>query len=134
MLFYQVYVLILTVNLYPQHEQSSNSLFGVSTYNHSLVLLHSRLFTSAYEVFFANDLNIDTYTVLFYHFKHCRIVPLSMPIEFKQRHHIILTILLISGDISLNPGPVKYPCGFNKNKNKNKNFYCQLRSHKGQTI
>lgn len=31
--------------------------------------------------------------------------------EFKQRHHIIWTILLISGDISLNPRPDKHLCG-----------------------
>ena len=34
----------------------------------------------------------------------------KLVLEFKQRHHKLFTILIISGDISLNPGP-KYPCG-----------------------
>jgi hypothetical protein len=49
--------------------------------------------------------------MLFYHVKHSRINPPSVPVEFKQRIHRLLIILIISGDISLNPGPVKNPCG-----------------------
>jgi hypothetical protein len=49
--------------------------------------------------------------MLFYHVKHSRINPSSVPVEFKQRIHRLLIILIISGDISLNPGPVKNPCG-----------------------
>ncbi|CAG2192289.1 unnamed protein product [Mytilus edulis] len=37
--------------------------------------------------------------------------PPSIPVEFKQRHHRLLILLVISGDISLNPGPAKHPCG-----------------------
>jgi hypothetical protein len=47
---------------------------------------------------FANDLYIDIFTTLFYHLKHNRIVPLSIPVEFKQRHHRLLLILILSGD------------------------------------
>lgn len=36
---------------------------------------------------------------------------LSIPINFQKRTHIYL-LLLVCGDISLNPGPVKNPCGF----------------------
>jgi hypothetical protein len=45
-------------------------------------------------------LHIDIFTTLFYHLKHNRIVPLSIPVEFKQRHHRLLLILILSGDIS----------------------------------
>jgi hypothetical protein len=37
--------------------------------------------------------------VLFYHVKHSRINPPSVPVEFKQRIHRLLIILIISGDI-----------------------------------
>ena len=60
---------------------------------------------------FANDLQLNSYTMLFYHVKHSRINPPSVPVEFKQRIHRLLIILVISGDISHNPGPVKNPCG-----------------------
>ena len=59
----------------------------------------------------ASDLQLNSYTMLFYHVKHSRINPPSVPVEFKQRIHRLLIILIISGDISLNPGPVKNPCG-----------------------
>ena len=59
----------------------------------------------------ASELQLNSYTMLFYHVKHSRINPPSVPVEFKQRIHRLLIILIISGDISLNPGPVKNPCG-----------------------
>ena len=60
----------------------------------------------------ANDLNLDIYNVMFYHLKHGRFKPLSIPIELNCKHHrLFIIIILCSGDISLNPGPIKYPCG-----------------------
>jgi hypothetical protein len=59
------------------------------------------LISAFYEVTFANDLYIDIFTTLFYHLKHNRIVPLSIPVEFKQRHHRLLLILILSGDHSM---------------------------------
>ena len=59
-----------------------------------------------------NDLNLDIYNVMFYHLKHGRFKPLSIPIELNCKHHrLFIIIILCSGDISLNPGPIKYPCG-----------------------
>ena len=64
-----------------------------------------------FTVTFANDLYIDSYTMMFYHIKHSRPTPPSIPIKFRQRWHRAMIILALSGDISLNPGPVKNPCG-----------------------
>ena len=112
MLFYRVFVLLLSANFYQQYEQIRNpNLFIVSTHNYSRDFTLNKLSVSAYEVTFANDLYIDIFTTLFYHLKHNRIVPLSIPVEFKQRHHRLLLILILSGDISVNPGPPKHPCG-----------------------
>ena len=58
----------------------------------------------------ANDMQLNSYAMLFYHVKHSRFNPPSVPVKFKQRIHRLLIILVISGDISLNPGPVKNPC------------------------
>jgi hypothetical protein len=55
----------------------------------------------------SKNLYIDILTTLFYHLKHNRIVPLSIPVECMQRHHRLLLILILSGDISVNPGPQK---------------------------
>ena len=54
----------------------------------------------------ANDLNLDIYNVnvMFYHLKHGRFKPLSIPIELNCKHHrFFINIILCSGDISLNP-------------------------------
>jgi hypothetical protein len=68
------------------YEQIRNpNLFIVSTHNYSRDFTLNKLSVSAYEVTFANDLYIDIFTTLFYHLKHSRIVPLSIPVEFKQR-------------------------------------------------
>ena len=87
MLFYRVFVLLLSANFYQQYEQIRNpNLFIVSTHNYSRDFTLNKLSVSAYEVTFANDLYIDIFTTLFYHLKHNRIVPLSIPVEYKQRH------------------------------------------------
>ena len=113
MLFYRVFVLLLSANFFQQYEQIRNpNLFIVSTHNYSPDFTLNKLSVSAYEVTFANDLYIDIFTTFFYHLKHNRIVPLSIPVEFKQRHHRLLLILILSGDISVNPGPPKHPCGY----------------------
>ena len=107
MLFYRVFVLLLSANFYQQYEQIRNpNLFIVSTHNYSRYFTLIKLSVSAYEVTFANDLYIDIFTTLFYHLKYNRIVPLSIPVEFKQRHHRLLLILILSGDISVNPRAV----------------------------
>ena len=86
MLFYRVFVLLLSANFYQQYEQIRNqNLFIVSTHNYSRDLTLNKLSVSAYEVTFANDLYIGIFTTLSYHLKHSRIVPLSIPVEFKQR-------------------------------------------------
>ena len=54
---------------------------------------------------------LDKWIQIFYCVKHSRNSPLSIPINFQKRTHIYL-LLLVCGDISLNPGPVKNPCGF----------------------
>ena len=57
-------------------------------------------------VAFANDLDINMHHVIYYHVKHSRPLHYFVPIEFKQRWQRLMVILFISGDISLNPGPV----------------------------
>ena len=53
--------------------------------------------------------------VLFYYVlssETWEIQPLSIPIELNCKHHrLFIIIIQCSGDISLNPGPIKYPCG-----------------------
>ena len=36
---------------------------------------------------------------------------MCIPIDLKHNHHRMITVLIISGDIALNPDPPKYPCG-----------------------
>ena len=113
MLFYRVFVLLLSANFYQQYQQIRNqNLFIVSTHNYSRDLALSKLSVSAYEVTFANDLYIDICTTLSYHLKHSRIVPLSIPVELKRIYHRLLLILILSGDISVDLGPPKHPCGY----------------------
>lgn len=64
-----------------------------------------------YEVTLANDLHVDNHSMLFYHMKYSRPPLCFQPINISQRCHRLMIILIISGDISLNPGPVKNPCG-----------------------
>ena len=52
----------------------------------------------------------DKLILIFYNIKHNRKSPLSVPIQFQRRTHMYL-LLLLCGDVSLNPGPVKNPCG-----------------------
>lgn len=63
------------------------------------------------EVTLANDLLVDNHSMLFYHMKYSRPHLCFQPINISQRCHRLMIILIISGDISLNPGPVKNPCG-----------------------
>ena len=62
---------------------------------------------------FAKDLNIDLYISTFYHLKHARLQSLSVPVELRQSH-IFLVLLLISGDVPVNPSPSKFSCGNKK--------------------
>ena len=59
---------------------------------------------------FADDLRIVKWTQIFYCLKHTRFSRLSIPIKFHYITHYYL-LLFVCGDISLNPGPVKNPCG-----------------------
>ena len=113
MLFYRVFVLLLSANFYQQYQQIRNqNLFIVSTHNYSRDFTLNKLSVSAYGVTFANDLYIDICTTLSYHLKHSRIDPLSIPVELKRIYHRLLLILILSGDISVDPGPPKHPCGY----------------------
>ena len=53
---------------------------------------------------------ISKWTCLYYNIKHTRTVPTSIPIRFHRRTHVYI-LLLVCGDVSLNPGPVQNPCG-----------------------
>ena len=111
MLFYRVFVLLLSANFYQQYQEIRNqNLFILSTHNYSRDLTLNKLSVSAYEVTFANNLYIDICTTLSYHLKHNMIVPLSIHVEFKRIYHRLLLILILSGDISVNTGPHKHPC------------------------
>ena len=111
MLFYRVFVLLMSANFYQQYQQIRNQIFFiVSTHNYSRDLTLNKLSVSAYEVTFAYDLFIDICTTLSYHIKYSKIVPLSIPVEFRQICHRLVLILILSGDISVNTGPHKHPC------------------------
>lgn len=74
-------------------------------------MIHPVTPNSKYELRLSSDLNLDKYAMLFYHIKHNRMQHLAIPIDLKHNHHRMITVLIISGDIALNPGPPKYPCG-----------------------
>ncbi|XP_063420709.1 uncharacterized protein LOC134705924 [Mytilus trossulus] len=112
MMFYQVCVFILTVSLHQQTEQLRfNNLNVVPHFNIISDIFYCQNSTGTYNVTLANDLDIEFHFMIYYHIKHSRRCPPSIPVEFKQRHHRLLILLVISGDISLNPGPAKHPCG-----------------------
>ena len=52
----------------------------------------------------------NLYCSLWYHIKHSRNVPTSIPIDLQHSNQCLI-LLIISGDVSMNPGPVRYPCG-----------------------
>ncbi len=52
-----------------------------------------------------NTTELGKRKMLFYHLQHSRHVPLSIPIDLKYQHHRFVALLLVSGDISTNPGP-----------------------------
>lgn len=81
---------------------NSNRFYAIQTDDQAM---------NAFEVKFANDLNINLYHIMYYHIKHTRPLNCHIPIEFKQRWQRLLVILVISGDIALNPGPIRFPCG-----------------------
>ena len=109
-------VILLTLSLYQLSEETPVDDLCVS-FNHSqnnttriLSTVESRV--DFLNITFANDLNIDRCLSIFYHLKHNRVQPLSVPVKLRQGHRF-LVLLLISGDVSVNPGPSKQPCGSN---------------------
>ncbi|WAR11335.1 hypothetical protein MAR_025515, partial [Mya arenaria] len=52
--------------------------------------------------------NITVHSILFYHLKYTQRVP-SLAISLNQSYKWYL--LVLAGDIALNPGPTKHPCG-----------------------
>ena len=72
----------------------------------------------------SKDRSFDTLDIIFYHIKHNRNKRLSAYINLSHKHRLL--IIIISGDISLNPGPVKNPRGqCNKPVAKNhRAIYC----------
>ena len=91
--------------------KKKNNVTYLHNVNHHYHIPTEPIKINGYDINFTNDLNLDQYVVLFYHINHSRITPLSIPIDFKQRHHKLLTILVIRVDISLHPDPVKFSCG-----------------------
>ena len=66
---------------------------------------------------------------MFYHLIHWRFKPLSIPIELHCKHHrLFIIIILCNGDISLNPGPMKYPCGrcYKAVAKNHRAIYCEV--------
>ena len=95
-----VYSISTVLSVYPNHEKVSNEqevnklLNNSTNYNQCL----KECAEPGYEINLANDLDLDIYKMLFYNIKHNRPNPLSIPIELKQNHHKILTMVVISGD------------------------------------
>jgi hypothetical protein len=81
-----------------------------------------------YIYFFAKDRPIENCVALYYHIRHTRTVPFSIPIEFKRKQHKLLVLLILSGDVSLNPGPIKYPCGscYRPVAKNHRAIYCEV--------
>lgn len=75
---------------------------------HNISLDQSNSVVHGYEISLAPDLEIDIYNILFYHVKHSRSQPLSIPSTLRKEHYR-LVILIIRGDISMNPGYKKKP-------------------------
>ena len=67
---------------------------------------------SSFNVTFSDKFkNIDDLTHIFYFIRHIRTQPPSVPVTIQRRQQLYM-LLLVCGDISMNPGPVKNPCGF----------------------
>ena len=111
MMLYRPLVVILTIILHIYKEEthivSTKNLINQITYNSS----QCKQTRGLLNINFVKELELDKYLMLFYHLKHSRRCPLSIPVDLKQKHHRIIIIMKISGDISVNPGPVKHPCG-----------------------
>jgi hypothetical protein len=56
------------------------------------------------------DRTISKWTCIYYNIKYTRTVPTSIPIKLNSRKHTYL-LLLVCGDVALNPGPIQNPCG-----------------------
>ena len=93
-------LLFLQLETHATYYQLQNA-YKNSTVNNSVGIIN---------ITFAKDLNIDLYISIFYHLKHARLQSLSVPVELRQTHRF-LVLLLISGAVSVNLGPLKYPCG-----------------------
>lgn len=65
--------------------------------------------TSHLFISFIPESRVSTTGIIFYHVKHSRYN--SSPIKLHKKYNIRLALLIISGDVALNPGPVKCPCG-----------------------
>ena len=94
---------------------------------------------STVQYMFAADLLLDQNTMLYYHVKHSRINPPSIPITFqmKQCKCRLILIILLSGDVATNPGPgcERYKCSVcERHVNKNHRFLkcteCNKWTHK----
>jgi hypothetical protein len=98
------HLVILTIILYIYKEEthivSTKNLINQITYNSS----QCKQTRGLLNINFAKELELDKYLMLFYHLKHSRWCPLSIPVDLRQRHHRIIIIMIISGDISVNPG------------------------------
>ena len=67
---------------------------------------------SSFNVNFSDKFkNIDDLTHIFYFIRLIRTQPPSVPVTIPRRQQLYM-LLLVCGDISMNPGPVKNPCGF----------------------
>ena len=101
-----------------------------STYSHT-ICIDTNTATLPTDYLLARDLDINVYTVMCYHMNFSRRVK-SIPVKFSFNHRLI--ILLLSGDVALNPGPVKIPCGkckrpVAKNHRALKCYLCNINWH-----
>ena len=62
----------------------------------------------SYNITLSPNFEINRFVTFFYHIKHSRPKSLSIPINIRK-DNFKLVILIISGDVSVNPGPIKNP-------------------------
>lgn len=89
-----------------QTEETNPRCYGnVSTISHSLVRqVQAEYYKTSFTL--APDFNPSTVTSICYHFSR-RIHTLRY---IKSKKIYKLSLLILSGDIALNPGPAKFPC------------------------
>ena len=118
MMLYRPLVIILTIILYIYKEEthivSTKNLINQITYNSS----QCKQTRGLLNINFAKELELDKYLMLFYHLKHSRWCPLSIPVDLKQKHHRIIIIMIISGDISVNQSLSNINVGDAKDQSK----------------